>query len=274
MSTLLSPGRAGLLPDELAHTAAARAIAALPQAPVVCDMYSPLGAELYHDFTARDTSELAEITRLARASRGTILELAAGSGRITFALLGLGRPIVAVDLSPSMLEILRSRLATLPSRLRGLVTPRLGDMTELVLDEPVHTVVLGTTSISLLTPAQRALALDRVRDNLTPGGRLILTTVRLTDEAAGEREKTYEFTGATGRAYRAFDIVMPDRASRWTVVLTEGTDGDLVCHSCINILPPGGLVEEIESAGLELEQTIELPGDRYQSVVLVARRPA
>ena len=64
-----------------------------------------------HAFRAhrRDVQHYVE---LARRVRGPVLELGAGTGRITLALLRAGVEVVAVDQSASMLERLRTRRAS------------------------------------------------------------------------------------------------------------------------------------------------------------------
>ena len=59
--------------------------------------------------TANDLTELPEILAAARKTAGPILELAAGSGRITRPLLALGRPLTAVDSSAEMLAMLKEK---------------------------------------------------------------------------------------------------------------------------------------------------------------------
>ena len=73
------------------------------------DLYSVSGSRLYDQVTANDLTELPEILAAAQRTSGPILELAAGSGRITRPLLALGRPVTAVDSSPEMLSLLRER---------------------------------------------------------------------------------------------------------------------------------------------------------------------
>lgn len=53
----------------------------------VHDLYDEAGASVYHDLAAADTSEIRELTRAVRAVPGPVLELAAGSGRLTLPCL-------------------------------------------------------------------------------------------------------------------------------------------------------------------------------------------
>jgi len=78
------------------------------------------GHELYtrpryydHAFRAH-RRDLPYYVALAQRARGPVLELGAGTGRITLALLRAGVPVTAVDQSQSMLERARERASALP----------------------------------------------------------------------------------------------------------------------------------------------------------------
>lgn len=264
---------AGVLPPWMAGTATLDALSALPRGTVVQDMYSPAGAPIYHDFAGASAMELPEILREVRRHPGPVLELAAGSGRITMALLGLGRPVIALDLSPSMLAILRGRLAALPPRLGTLCRPVQGDMTQFSLEAPVGVAVLGTTSISLLSDAQRARSLRCIRDALDTGGVLVLTTVQLADPG-DVAERALEAVGDSGRTYRLHEVIAPDRGTRCSVVIDEAEDGApaRVVASRIALLPPERLAEDLLAASLEPSLVRVVPADRYESVLMIARR--
>ena len=142
------------------------------------DLYSTLGSRLYDQITADDLTELPEIQAAARKTTGPILELAAGSGRITRALLALGRPLTAVDSSLEMLDLLRGRVRT------PLFNPRKvdvqlvdADMSRFELDGGFGCVVLGASSVTLLDRDDRRQLFRRVRANLAPDGRFLLTVL-------------------------------------------------------------------------------------------------
>ncbi|MEU6735638.1 daptide-type RiPP biosynthesis methyltransferase [Streptomyces physcomitrii] len=263
------------LPAELAGSAAARAVAALPADTLVCDMYEPRGAEIYHDFTLGDTSEVRDILREVRASTGTVLELAAGSGRLTLPLLGLRRELLAVDLSESMLALLRERLALLPAAAAARCTAVRGDITTYAAPEPVGAAVLGTTSVSLLGRARRQAMLRRTWQNLAPGGIFVLTTAQISADAGDLAERALQVRGASGSCYQVHDLVAPDRAGRYTVVL--GPDGGpgvprTVCHSYIRVVPLAELTADLTAAGFTVEHTATLPGERYAAALVRARK--
>ncbi|BCW08000.1 daptide-type RiPP biosynthesis methyltransferase [Arthrobacter sp. NtRootA1] len=142
------------------------------------DLYSVSGARLYDQITAGDLTELPEILAAARQTTGPILELAAGSGRITRPLLALGRPLTAVDSSPEMLEMLAERIATKAFNPRGVSTVLVeADMSRFEVDGGFGCVVLGASSITLLDTLGRKELFRRVRNALAPDGRFLLTVL-------------------------------------------------------------------------------------------------
>jgi SAM-dependent methyltransferase len=261
------------LPAELAHTLAARAVLDLPGNPVVCDMYDPRGAEIYHDFTLGDVSEVQDVLRVVRGTDGTILELAAGAGRLTVPLLGLRRDVIAVDLSEPMLGLLRARLDVLPKSVGTRCTPVHGDITTYTPPESVGVAVLGTTSVSLLTADQRRQMLRRTWEGLRPGGTFVLTTAQISEDATDLDERVLDVTGASGTTYRVHDVVAPDRSGRYTVVIGPG-DVPTVCHSHIRVVPTGELTTDLAEAGFTVVSTSSLPGERYTSALIHAVKEA
>ncbi|ABM07626.1 SAM-dependent methyltransferase [Pseudarthrobacter sp. PvP004] len=149
------------------------------------DLYSASGSRLYDQITANDLTELPEILAAVRKTSGPILELAAGSGRITRPLLALGRPLAAVDSSPEMLAMLKKKAGTKAFNPRGVALELMeADMSRFEVDGGYGCVVLGASSITLLEPAGRRELFRRVRDCLTPDGRFLLTVLNADSHEA------------------------------------------------------------------------------------------
>src|SRR5262249_47678720 len=72
---------------------------------------------------------------LARASGGPVLELGAGTGRVTLAIASSGVAIHALDSDPAMLQRLRAKLATQRPDVQARVSVVSGDMRAFDLDE-------------------------------------------------------------------------------------------------------------------------------------------
>jgi SAM-dependent methyltransferase len=151
------------------------------------DLYSDSGSRLYDLITADDLTELPEILAEARKTDGPILELAAGSGRITRPLLALGRPLTAVDSSPEMLAMLAEKTASNWFNPRRVAVELVeADMSRFEADGGFGCVVLGASSITLLDPHDRQELFRRVRDALNPGGRFLLTVLNADSHQPSE----------------------------------------------------------------------------------------
>lgn len=268
--TVITQDRRAL--EDLARSQAESVLEHLEGDLLVCDMYDEVGSAIYHDITVTDTYELPEIVRLARSGDGPIVELAAGSGRITFALLALGRPVIAVDTSPDMLALLGERLDRMPARLRAGCELVQADMTSFSVAKPVSTLVIGTTSISLLDTDQRKAALAQAHANLRVGGRLIITTVEVEPEDT--ESEWVEVIGGSGRSYRAFTQVDVVNSSRLSAVLAEPDESgrSVLCVSHVRIVRAVVLVAELEAAGFRVRKVIPLPSGPYVSVLIDAVR--
>jgi ubiquinone/menaquinone biosynthesis C-methylase UbiE len=131
----------------------------------------------YHTIAPFITAELAERgdetfwRSIARSRRGgRVLELGAGSGRITALLAPQAREVVALDISPDMLRLARERLAK-HHNVRFLQA----DMRTLDLRVPFDLVVAADDPFShLASHADRMAALLAVARHLTPKGRFVL----------------------------------------------------------------------------------------------------
>ncbi|MFV4912322.1 aminotransferase class III-fold pyridoxal phosphate-dependent enzyme [Microbacterium lacticum] len=226
------------------------------------DLYSVGGSGVYDAITRGDNAEIPEILRAAMRSQGPILELAAGSGRITFPLLTLRRPVTALDLSEPMIALLRERLATDARRLAERCTPVVGDMTDFRFDTRFGAVVVGTTSLSLLPDAAaRRRVFDRVREHLADDGVFVLTNVELTESAAARR---VELDGAT-----LTETPNGDRTRRLIQIAVEGG----VFESSVGSISQWTLRDELHAAGFLIEEAVEIPGTppEYRNTLLVAR---
>lgn len=102
-----------------------------------------LSAAHYDLVTAADPTLAGDVelyASLAPAS-GTVLELGAGSGRVTQRLAERGLPVTGVDLSPAMLARAEARRAALPTEVAARIELRRGDMTSLDLKRTFDLVI-------------------------------------------------------------------------------------------------------------------------------------
>ncbi|WP_279399029.1 daptide-type RiPP biosynthesis methyltransferase [Streptomyces sp. APSN-46.1] len=255
------PGRAGEL------------LASLGERGVLCDLYDAVGASVYHDLAGTGTHEVRELLGLVRRVPGPVLDLAAGSGRLTLPLLALGREVTALELSPYMLELLAERLAEAPPALRERCVPVRADMSDFALGRRFGVIVLGTTTISLLDAEGRVGLYRAVREHLAPGGRFLLSTVDMNTADAGPDEAEMEIATDSGRAYRLFEHWTPESGSRTVTLFPAviGEDGPVeVCTTTIGVLPAALLEAELAAAGFSVLSRHPLPavGERHHDVLL------
>jgi SAM-dependent methyltransferase len=110
--------------------------------------------------------------RKAQESRGPVLELGAGTGRVTLAIAEAGVPVHALDASRDMLDALQAKLAACPHEVRHRVQLVHGDMRSFELSERFALIIAPFRAfLHNATEQDRRACLDRVRTHLRPGGR-------------------------------------------------------------------------------------------------------
>lgn len=266
MTTALTPpGRGGEVVAELGSRAQVR------------DLYDAAGAPVYHQLAAGNTLEVRELLRVVRRCPGPVLELAAGSGRLTFPLLALGREVVALELAPAMRQLLAEQLAAAAPALRQRCTVTAGDMADFSLGRTFGAVVLGTSSVSLLDEASRQGMFTCVREHLAPGGRLLMTTVDIdaaaVADAAAEDLDLQVPAGDGAPGLHIIEHWSAGHRSRTVTVLPAQLPPDgpvTVCVSTIRVLPPAQLAEEMAAAGLRVRDTVPVRSglQRHTDVLL------
>jgi ubiquinone/menaquinone biosynthesis C-methylase UbiE len=128
--------------------------------------------DLYDAVTAADIQDDVDwYRRKAQTCGGPVLELGAGTGRITLAIAEAGVPIHALDASEAMLGALRRKLAGYPQETRDRVVIAQRDMRTFDLDERFALVIAPYRAfLHNITEADRLACLNRVRRHLLPGG--------------------------------------------------------------------------------------------------------
>ena len=129
-------------------------------------------AALYDYEYRRRRADVTWYRELAqRRKPGRILELGAGSGRVTIPLARDGHEVVAVDQSPGMLAGLRARIAKLPPAVGKRITVVPGDLC--TFSAP-GTFALAIAAFNVLehlyTRGELDACLRRVAQHLAPGG--------------------------------------------------------------------------------------------------------
>lgn len=137
--------------------------------------YAPgtLSARFYDVVTAADTSlagDLETYAALAPAG-GSVLELGAGSGRLTVGLAERGFDVTGVDIARPMLAQAETRRAALPAEVAARIELKLGDMAALELRRAFDLVICPYFTLAHVPAGQAWTATFRTAaKHLAAGG--------------------------------------------------------------------------------------------------------
>lgn len=226
--------------------------------------YEPF-AQVYDRLAAHMTEDVAFYVELARESDGPLVELAVGNGRVAIPVgRETGRRVLGIDLEPAMLAQARERAEAAGVDLEL----RVGDMRELVLDEPAGLIYCPFRSLGHLpTWADRRRVFERVHASLRPGGRFAWNFFVFDPRVAAANDGQWE--DRDGIRQRV-DHALHDNRIDLTL-----ESGDAISLHWVTRSEWHGL---IDVAGLELEHEYggfdrrPLDEDAYE-FVFVVRRP-
>jgi SAM-dependent methyltransferase len=170
---------------------------------------------IWHDVEcSRYRADLPVWRELAAAEAGPVLDVGAGTGRVTLDLARLGHRVVALDREPAFLEVLRERAGELP------VEAVVGDAGGFHLaGRRFGLVIAPMQTIQLLGAAGRAGFLRCAREHLAPGG---LVACAMASELEAFDDTTFElplpdtaFVGGTG--YYSQPVALRDVGDRMAI---------------------------------------------------------
>ena len=126
---------------------------------------------IYDDVYGQFTGDLPHVVALMQSAGGRVLELCCGNGRVLVPARAAGVEVDGLDLSASMLDDLRRKLAE-----RGLTAGLVeGDMRDFALPERYALIVIAFNSFfHNLTQDDQLATLACCRRHLVPGGRLAI----------------------------------------------------------------------------------------------------
>jgi SAM-dependent methyltransferase len=162
----------------------------------------------YYDHAYRaHKRDLAFYVELARRARGPVLELGAGTGRVTLALLRAGVQVTAVDSSRTMLARAAERAQKLPAEQRARVTWAHGDLRRLRIGRRFALVIAPFNLLMhMYTREDFERALRGVRSHLSPKG-VFACDVLMPDLGVLRRDKA--------RFYRCRPVFDPSDGRRY-----------------------------------------------------------
>jgi len=151
--------------------------------------------------------------RKAVESGGPVLELGAGTGRITIPIAEAGVRVSALDLDDGMLGRLRQKAAGLPADVQRRIGVHHGDMRTFTLDEQFALIIIPFRAfLHNLTRDDQLATLRRAHAHLRPGGEVALNVFH----------PSLEYMAANAGAYAG--------VWRWRKTLTL-PDGGFVVYS-------------------------------------------
>ncbi|MDA0165065.1 class I SAM-dependent methyltransferase [Solirubrobacter ginsenosidimutans] len=216
---------------------------------------------VWHDVECgRYDADLALWGELAEGAEHGVLDVGAGTGRVSLPLAAAGHQVTALDIDPELLGALRERAAAAGVEVATLAA----DARDFTLPEPVSLIAVPMQTIQLLPERDGFFA--SARRALVPGGRVAIAIATDLEPYDG-----------------APPLPAPDlgQAGGWTYVsqpIAIRIDGDRVLIERIRqmvgpadereafqdvitlaIVTPGGLAEEAARHGLEAEELLHIP---------------
>ena len=133
--------------------------------------YEDIG-EFYDLFA--DNTDIPFFLEYARQTGSPILDLAAGTGRVTFALAKEGFDVVALEKSPSMMNEARKKLENFPQDESHRITLIEGSMTKFSLETKFSLIIVPNSFGHLLSTEDQLSTLHCVKSHLKENGLFIL----------------------------------------------------------------------------------------------------
>ncbi len=129
-------------------------------------------AEFYDLFA--DTIDIPFYLEYARRCGSPVLDLAAGTGRVSIPLALAGHSVTALDISSSMLTEMYRRVSSLPREVRRRIKVVKGDMTHFSLNRRFALIFVPNSFAHILTTERQLSMLRCVRRHLRPDGVFLL----------------------------------------------------------------------------------------------------
>jgi SAM-dependent methyltransferase len=207
-----------------------------------------------------------------------VLDVGAGTGRVSLDLAARGVSVVALDVNASLLDALRHRAAGLS------VETVVADAREFALPRRFALVLVPMQTLQLLGgPAGRAAFLRRARDHLEPGGRLAVALADAMDCFDEERDMPPppDACEIAGVRYASQLLAVVDEDGRAAIHRRRdvtGSDGRSESTEAIvrlDRITADEVAAEAAGLGLITEPQLSIPqtDDYLGSTVVVLRAP-
>jgi len=147
--------------------------------------YDPIAA-LYDRWNQSVVEDVGFYVEEAVVSRGPVLELGVGTGRIAVPIALTGVRVIGLDSSAAMLELCSERAQA--AGVAGLIDLYIGDLRDPPLPEIAVPLVISPfrAFLHLLSDDERLHTLARIHDLLEPGGRFVFDVFAPTEKDVTE----------------------------------------------------------------------------------------
>jgi SAM-dependent methyltransferase len=137
---------------------------------IIREAFEPI-ADIYETLALVLQEDVPFWVNLCSGTRGDVLELGCGTGRITLELARAGSSVVGLDLSDKMLEVAEKNLSREGPDVRSRVRFVKGDMTDFRFEERFNAVILPFFTLAVLpTRESQKRCIRCVKSALAPGG--------------------------------------------------------------------------------------------------------
>ena len=224
---------------------------------------------IWHDLECGSYDlDLAGWRELAEAAHGPVLDVGAGTGRVTLDLARRGHEVVALDADASLLAALRERAGGL------LVDTVHCDARELEIDRRFPLIIVPMQTLQLLGgSAGRTAFLTRARAHLTGDG---VVAIAIADALEGAAVGEYsepprpEMREIDGIVYSSRAVAITDEGDRCAIFRIRETVDEVGAHTSqenvvrLDALDPATLEGEGRAAGLRILPRGSVPeSDEY-----------
>jgi SAM-dependent methyltransferase len=171
--------------------------------------YRSLVSRWYDRLLENEHQDIAFYAPIVQQTKGNVLELACGTGRLLVPFLKEGAAIDGLDISQDMLDICQKKLSAM-SLSTSLYRQ---DLVDFKIDKPYALIFISGGSFQLVDDFDLAMtSLHTVYNHLAPGGRFVLDLFPLWSETSGRESGV------------------------WTLGRTaQKGDETFLCHSCTNM---------------------------------------